>query len=430
MAGRTDGVTRSGLIGRDGSSCGQQGGLTLMATSRTPNAQPKLRAPKLSVKVRDHFASRSRARGPNRRPWLTLIEVGLTVLVVSTAWAIASVSVWWVPGYLVLLATIFVTPRVRSSSSSASDSSAVSDGIGTADFGPGLRVDRADGAEQYRPVTRSDADLITTESAELSDPDVDPTGAGVAKPRRTRIRARKVPKPATEPVVDSLPVAWIQVGPGKFVRSEGGTTAADSAQTEEAAPRDIPATEIPTALALAVAAHSEPLAVQEPLELLETSPCEVGPVLVSADHALVSVTEEYGIAPSAFSLIPGPSSANESLDCDLSDRIDQPEIKTTVPASPAGQLLPSSEDEGRLWLQPGTSRLWVSRVQRGISHVVPRVDRTSCRREIRTGRNPRTLVKSWFAPNTPRQHAACRAFGRMAHVQRTLQPRSPPGSYG
>jgi hypothetical protein len=428
MAGRADGVTRSGLIGRDGSSCGQQGRLTLMATSRTPNAQPKLRAPKLSVKVRDHLASRSRARGPNRRPRLTLIEVGLTVLVVSTVWAIASVSVWWVPGYLVLLATIFVTPRVRPSSSSASDSSAVSNGIGTADLGPGLRVDRADGAEQYRPVARSDADL-TTDSAESSDSSVDPNGAVIAKPRRSRVRARKVSKPATEPVADSL-VAWIQVGPGKFVRSEGGITAADSAQTEEVTARDVPATETPTVLALAVAAESEPLAVQEPLGLLETSPCDTGPVLVSADHALVSVTEEYGIAPSAFSLIPEPSSANESLDCDLSDRIDQPEIKTTVPTSPAGQLLPSSGDEGRLWLQSGTSRLWVSRVQRGIIHVVPRMDRASCRREIRTGRNPRTLVKSWFAPNTPRQHAARRAFGRMAHVQRTLQPRSPPGYYG
>jgi len=401
-----------------------------MATSRTSNAQPGLRAQRLSVKVRGHFASRPRARGNNRRPRFTLIEAGLIVLVVSTAWTIASVSVWWVPVYLALLVTIFSTPRVRQSSLPALDSSAASDGIGTTNLSQGLRVDRADEAEQYRLATPSDADLATSESAESSDPSLDPTDAGTAKPRRGRIRARKASKPAAELVADSLPVAWIQVGPGKFVRIEGGVTAADSAQTEESTPRDIPATETLTVETPAVTAQAEPPTVQGPLESLETSPCELGSVIVSTDRALGSVTEEYGIAPSAFSLVPRLNSATEDLDCDVPDRIDHPEIEVDVLAGPAGQVLSSAVDPGRLWLQPETSRLWVSRVQRGIVHAVPRLDRASCRRNIRTCPNSRTLVGSWFAPNTSRQNAAHRAFGRMAHVQRTLQPRSPPGRYG
>jgi hypothetical protein len=401
-----------------------------MATSRIPNAQPRFGARKLSIKVRGHFASGSRARGNSRRPWSTLIEVGLIVLVVSTTWAIASVSVWWVPVYLALLVMIFITPRVRQSSPFAPESGAASDGIDVTDLGQGLRVDRADGAEQYRLITRSDSDLTTVESAESSDPSPHLTGAGTTKPRRGRVRARKTSGLAVELVPDSPPVVWIQVGPGKFVRIEGGIKAADSAQTEEVAPWDIPETETPAEATPAVAMQAEPLVVQEPLESPETSPCNVGPVLVSTDCALGSVTEEYGIAPSAFSLVPRLNSLFEGLDCDVPGRVDHPEIKTGVLASPDGQPLPSAADPGRLWLQPGTSRKWVSRVQRGIVHAVPRVDRASWRRNIRACPNPQTLVGSWFAPNTPRQNAARRAFGRMAHVQRTPQPRSPPGRYG
>jgi hypothetical protein len=352
----------------------------LIATSRKPDAQPRFGAQKLSIKVRGHFASGCRVRGNSHGPRFTLIEMGLIVLVVSTTWAIASVSVWWVPVYFALLVMIFITPRARQLSPPASESVAASDGIGITDLGQGLRVDRADGAEQYRPVTRSDSDLTSVDSAESSDSGPDLTGAGTAKLRRGRIRARKVSKPATELVPDSLPIAWIQVRPGKFVRIEGGIKAADTAQTEEVVPWDHPDTETPAHATPAVAVQAEPLPVQDPLESPETSPCDAGPVLVSTGCALGSVTDEHGIAPSTV-----------SLDLRLK---------------------------------------WVSRVQRGNVHAVPRVDRASWRRNIRAHRPSRSLVRSWFAPNTPRQNAAHRAFGRMTHVHRTPQPRSPPGCYG
>jgi hypothetical protein len=405
----------------------------LTATLHKPDAQPRLKAQRLSVKVRCHFAAGSWARSDNRGPWFTWIGAGLIVLVVLTAWAIASISVWWVPVYLALLVTIFSTPRVRQSSSSASHSSAASDDISATDLGQDLRVDRADEAEQYRLVTRSDATLTTAESAESLDPALDLTGAATAKSRRSRVRVRKASKPAAEPVAVALPVTWIQVGPGKFVRIEGGTTAAESAQTEEVLSRDTPATETLTLETPAVAAQAEPLVVvQEPVQSLGVSPREVGSVLVSTDCALGSVTEEHGIAPSTFSLVPRLNSATEGLDCcDVPDRIDDPETDAGIPADLVDQvLLPSTVDPSCLWLQPETSRLWVSRVQRRIVRAVPRVDRTSCRRTIRTCPNAQTLVGSWFAPNAQRQNAARRAFGRMAHVERTLQPRSPPGRRG
>jgi len=401
-----------------------------MATSRKANAQPRSEARKVSVKVRGHFVTGSGAHGNHRGPRFILIEAGLIVLVVSTAWAIASVSMWWVPVYLALLVMIFITPRVRQSSPSASELGATPDGAGIADVGEGLRVDRVDGAEQYRPIARSDADVITAESAESPDSNPDSTGAGRTKARRGRSRTRKISKPATELVPDSLPVAWIQVGPGKFVRIEGGIQAADSAQTGDVAPWDTPATEPTTEATPAAAEQPESLAIQEPFVSPETPPCDVEPVLVSTDCALGSVTEEHGIAPSTFSLPPQPSSLIEGLDGDAPVRVDEPEIETGVLASPVGQLLPSEGDPDQHWLQPGTSRNWVSRAHRGIVHAVPRVDRAFWRRNIRAFSDSRTSVGSWFAPNTPRRHAACRAFGRMAHVQRSPQPRSPPGRGG
>jgi len=345
-----------------------------MPTSHTRNAQPGSGAQRLRVKVRGHRASGARAGGDGRRRRSILIEAGLIVLVVSTTWAIASVSVWCVPLYLALLVMIFVTPQVWRLSPFLSESDAASDGVGITDLAQGLRVDRADGAEQYRPVTRSDAHLETGESALSSDPDPDVTTAGTAKQRRGRGRTRKAAKPAAELVPDSIPVAWIQVGPGKFVRIEGGIQAADSAQAEETAPRDLPATVTSTEATTAVTAQAEPLAEQEPSRSPETSPGDMAPVLVSADCATGSVTEEYGIAPSAFSRSPR-----------------------------------------------------LSRIPRGIVRTVPRADRASWRHDMRACRKPRALIGSSFAPNTPRQNAVFRAFGRMAHVGRGPRPRSPPG---
>ena len=42
-----------------------------------------------------------------------MIETGFLVLVVLTAWMIASVSTWWVPLYLLLVVMIFVVPRQK-----------------------------------------------------------------------------------------------------------------------------------------------------------------------------------------------------------------------------------------------------------------------------------------------------------------------------
>ena len=103
----SDGVTRRTVSQR--SSCSQQGGLTLMATSQ--HTEHAARKRELKGSGSRFVVALCRGPGPAVKPPATgaLIEAGLFILVVSTAWAIASVSVWWVPVYLHSLVVIFVT---------------------------------------------------------------------------------------------------------------------------------------------------------------------------------------------------------------------------------------------------------------------------------------------------------------------------------
>jgi len=371
----TDGQTRAKPVGQDGSLCGQQGGLTLMATTRTPNARSGHGARKLRVKIRGRLVSKFRAGGDSRVGRITLIEAGFFVLVASTIWAIASLSAWWVPVYLVLLVTIFVFPRRRRALSSASDLGAANDAVNLVDLGSGSRVDCADEADQPDSFSRSDSDLTTGEWAESSDANSDLTAADMAKLRRGRVRPRKSARPAAVPVTTSIPVVWIQAEPGKFVRVEGGRRAADSAED---------------------------------------------------DHALGSVTEEYGIAPSAFSLASEASASVEGSERELTGQVDRFEVETAVCTKAVGQIPPGSADSESLARRPGNPRRRVAQVQREIVHAVPHAGRVSRRRVTRASPNLRTLIRSWFAPNVPRQAAANRAFGRMFHAPYALRTRSPP----
>ena len=61
----------------------------------------------------------------------------------------------------------------------------------------------------------SDIALLDGPNSEAS-PSVSPA----TPTRRTRRSARKTVKPAAEPVPEPAPTAWLQVGPGKFVRAD------------------------------------------------------------------------------------------------------------------------------------------------------------------------------------------------------------------
>jgi hypothetical protein len=397
-----------------------------MVTSHTPNTQPMHGAQRLRGRVRGRLVSRFRSGGENRRPRVTPIGAILFVLVASTTLAIASVSFWWVPVYLVLLVLIFLTPPRWQPSSSASVSDAESDTVEIAGLAPGLRVDTADGPDEIRSVSQFDSDSANVDVTVALDSNPDVITGGAAK-RRGRVRARKVTNPASGPVKNSLPVAWIQVGPGKFVRAEGGIQTADIAQTEEIDARVLPATVPPAETTSAAPAQTEPPAELNSFTSPGASPPgEVGPISVSNDGVSGPVIEEHGIAPSAFNLTPLFESSVEASDQDLPGQVDQPEVTTAGPAEPGTSSLPGSADLRIPLCQPGVARKWVRRIQRGIVRTGPRVNRVSGRGITPNSPNPRLPFGSSCALNVARHDAASRAFGRVLHVQRIIRTRSPP----
>jgi len=396
-----------------------------MMTLHTPNNQPTLRAPKLGLRVLGRLVPRFRPSGINRRPQVTWIRAGLFVLVVLTTLAIASVSPWWVPVYLALLAMIFVTPAKLQPSSSASQSGEDSETFGIVGLDTSPQGNHADELDELHSVSQFTSDQAKVDLSESTDSNPDMIAAGVAK-RRVRVRARKTTNPTALPMTDPLPVVWIQIGPGKFVRVEGGAQAANVAQIEEASARDLPTPVTPDETT-----PPAPATIEPPAELRSfTSPREthgeIEPISVSNDGVSGSGTEEYGIAPSAFSLTPSLGSSVEALDHDLPGQVLEPEFRSASPVEPGGSSLPSSTDSGPALIESGIARRWVRRIQRGITRVVPRVDRMSSRRT--PSRSPSTRLSVGYSDvlNVSRRDAARRAFGRVLHVERTLRIRSPP----
>jgi hypothetical protein len=353
------------------------------------------------------------------------------MLVGLTTWVVASVSFWMAPAYLALMVLIFVMPIGRRPSKSETEPGAEPNCVGDTEIGQSPRVDRAAGAEDNRPAAELDSGLAADEAAtEPLGSIPDSAGTGGAKPKRGRARARKAAKTAAEPVSDSPPVTWIRVGPGKFVRADATIPAIDQTQVEEVAVAEaVPATDAPTATATAsptAAASAAPLAEQAPLALSETTPGDLGMIVRSDDSVVGSVTEEYGITPSAFGQASQVASAAEGLDHQVSGVAVKPEADFASLANPGGETSWSGLERARLGSQRRTSTGRTDRVSRGVASAISGVDRVSLRHHVRTLPRPRTSIWSSFAPNARRQQAARRAFGRILHVHRALRPRSPP----
>jgi hypothetical protein len=412
-------------ISRDGPSRGKQGGFTLMATFHRPNMKPVGEVQTFRLRAPNRRVSRLRLSGKNRRPEVTLFEVGLFVLVASTAMAVASVSVWWMLVYLVVIVVIFVTPARWRDASSASESGLESDLVGIVDQDSSLRVDRADGPDEIRSLDQVDSDLVNVDPTGSMDSNLDLITAGTTK-RRGRIRARKATNPANEPVTDCRPVAWIQVGPGKFIRAESGNQVADSAQVEEVALRAYPVPETPAEATPSAQAETEPLWELEPFTPSGIIPGEVGSISVSDDRVSGPVAEEYGITPSTFSPATRYDSSVEASTHDLPGPVNEPEVKATAHGEPSSPLVPGARDSEPFLERRRISRSWVRRSQRGIIRTLPRLDRVSWRSVATRSPNSRILVGSRYAPNVSRHEVACCAFRRMLHAQRPVRTRSPP----
>ncbi|WP_435011335.1 hypothetical protein P12x_002642 [Tundrisphaera lichenicola] len=134
----------------------------------------------------------------------------LALLMAGTSWVVASwVSAWLVPPYLILMALILLPSSGRPRGGPAEV------GPDSADtLGPGLPVEDSAGRATPETSPASAEASVGTDRAADSPP---------TRGRRGKGRARKA-KQAVEPIE----ATWIEVAPGKFVRSEGPRSSAEA----------------------------------------------------------------------------------------------------------------------------------------------------------------------------------------------------------
>lgn len=402
-----------------------------MVTLRTPKAWPRYAARWFREQVHAPFMCVVSA-GAVKRPRVTSASAGLSALIVLTTLAVAWVSVWWVPAYLGLMVLIFVTPHSRGRAESRAESNRESCAAILVDLGGGLRVDDANEVGHSHFDTGSAAGPLDRASTlETETPDLGLTSSGTTKGRRTRGRARKSVKTASERAPESAAVMWIRVGPGKFVRAEGGSEPVFEAQdgkvsVDEHAVQDGSIGELPTLSApdytLVVEDHSTEPAVDN-----DGDPISSGGF--NNDSVVGSVAGVYGIAPSTFGSVPLDSRPVEGLD----SHVPTPGITLDADCSHARELSDELPAHGESWqkVRP-VDRLTGSRIyrfSRRIANTIRRADRASLRCDVRKGPKARVVVRRSVGLN-----GRCigqvigRAFGRISHHQRVLRPRSPPYS--
>ncbi len=218
----------------------------MIETRRFTSVRPMLAALRSRAGTQIHRGlTRSSAVERRRIVRVALAGTGLAGLLGATACAVASVSIWLVPVYLLLVLAILTAPRGPRGSTAAPGSSRKFVGIGRshviAEPGRASGVDRANETGSPEPVSDAGADPASSDDANANaDADSPPTSlrsdpaesAVPAKPRRSRARSRKTAKPAVEPAAEAAPVSWIRVGPGQYVRSDAASQGPPPAPNE------------------------------------------------------------------------------------------------------------------------------------------------------------------------------------------------------
>jgi hypothetical protein len=154
----------------------------------------------------------------------------LALLMVGTSWVVASwVSAWLVPPYLILMALLLLPSAGRPQGDPAEDEA---------------DADPADALEPALPVEGPDdrsAPKASPAPAEASD---GPDGAAASPPTRGRRGKGKARR--TKPVAEPVEATWIEVAPGKFIRSEAARSTAEAGpHGPVGVPVEVPATPQP-----------------------------------------------------------------------------------------------------------------------------------------------------------------------------------------
>jgi len=356
---------------------------------------------------------------------------GLALLMCLTTWVVASVAAWVVPVYLALMVLIFVTPRnqrqllvlsKRSAKPLSNEEPNADRRLSIASAGEAKILHLAD-----HPVADSLANEFTVDPTSSTP---HPVGAGAVKQWRGRTRTRKTGKSAAEAASVLPPVAWVRVGPGKFVRAD--STTHPIAQLQPRIQSDLCGAGTNPVVDLSAPMPPVPMETAEtaveqqscnPLHMTESNPSDVA---ASDENVLGSATEEHGIAPSALGPPPTISDPPDCLDYQVPDALVEPTVDPVPVAFLTRKASDCDSSLERPWSQDERSRSQARRVLRAFTSAIPGADRTGRPRTVGNGCKPRTSVWSLIGPNRLLQQSARRALGRVVRVHRALRPRSPP----
>ena len=457
----TDGENPEGSIGQDGSKCVKQDGTSLSPTSSTPKVRSSTASRRTPFR-RHHEPGEPATAGARRAELVRILGiVVLAALMGLTSWVVASISTWLVPVYVTAMVLIFVFPQVQHLGEP-----------GPAGEPAGMSADRASEAASPASSGADSPGATTLEvdgSPEASVTGAKPPGSPTPKRRRTRGQGRKPVKPGPEPAVTTSPAAWIRIGPGKFVRADSQDQgdasapvphapleAAEASIEAKSAPPDLVEETNPNAVSTAVdvpnradlnesgpspeheTPSEEPAAIADPepgssvVALMpkadvgrQESDSSAAPATIAIDKdspadSIVAepVTEEYGIAPSAF----GPSLLEASLEVDheqgWTDLPDSTGTGTKTPVD-AGNGNGSRCNWMRLKLQSGVQT---------VSGCLPRLEKSRRLQNVnvRSGERRQGFAELGRSANCPARAMVRRNFGRSSRAHRGYQPRSPP----
>jgi len=389
----------------------------------------------------------------------TLGIVVLAALMGLTSWVVASISTWLVPVYVTAMILIFAMPQIQhlEEPEPADELADVS----------AERVSKASSPARLGPDSPGARTLEDDGSPKAAATGTKPPGSTTAKRRQPRARGRKPVKPGLVPIVATGPADWIRIGPGKFVRADsqdqGYASAPIPYTTLEAAeasievigsPLDLVEGTSPTAVSTKVdvpiwadldepgpsSVHGTPS--EEPAASTNLEPdSSVAALVMKADVArqvfdsntapatiaidgdfpaalIVAelVTEEYGIAPSAF----GPSLLEASLEEDHGQGwTDLPNSTGTGTRTSAGERDDNKNrcDWMRIKLQSG---LHTASSCRRLLEMPQRLQ------NVRSLERRQGFVKPGRAANCHAHPIVQRNLGRSSRAHRGYQPRSPP----
>jgi hypothetical protein len=365
----------------------------LSATSRAPNTVRNSMASFARVRSHTPQGSASWIVAYRRRLESALMGSGLVALLGLTTWAVASVSIWLVPVYLVLMVLVLASPR-RERTSSPWEPSAGSPAPTVVELAQNRTRDGVAGIRDAPPESEANSHELSGAVSVVPGSHRDPAGSAIATPRRSRIQARKARKFAAEPSASLPGATWIRVGPGTFARVDLGTQVVKP-PTAEAITDEIPAAD-----AHATAAPPAPPSVATEAEagahdLRDATSGDENVSLTSGPTVPGTDTAVHGIAPSALGDLERAPSSVEILDHEVS---------------------------GSLRFLLGQRRVHPTRGEAHASRSLRRLlaaRRSPC---VRRNAGLRPSARRWFHP----ERMSRRPLGRVHCVKHPWRARSPP----